>query len=77
MMKTKVFVVQIGQPLKSLQIVRVDLNSLVRRISSPAKRLKSTSFSKLDSYVLAALTAPSLLAELFGLTAKSLNKLSY
>jgi hypothetical protein len=37
MMKTKVGVVQISQPLKSQQTVRGDLNSLVRRITSPAQ----------------------------------------
>jgi hypothetical protein len=38
MMKTKVGAIKISQPLKSQQTVRGDLNSLVRRITSPAQR---------------------------------------
>jgi hypothetical protein len=38
MMKTKLAVNQISQALKSQQTVRGDLNSLERRIASPAQR---------------------------------------
>jgi hypothetical protein len=38
MMKTKVFVIQIGQPLIFQQTVRGDLNSLVRRSALLAQR---------------------------------------
>jgi hypothetical protein len=38
MVKMEVFVVQIGQPLKSHQTVREDLNSLVRKITLLAQR---------------------------------------
>jgi hypothetical protein len=38
MMKTKVFVVQIGQPLKSQQTERGDLNLLVRILNLLAQR---------------------------------------
>jgi hypothetical protein len=38
MMKTKVYVIQISQALKSQQTVRGDLNSLARRVTLLAQR---------------------------------------